>query len=566
MDTSSSRSGQEAKRQRIDKYDRYASSTCNAAAAVATAHDNNTIDIIDLVGSNANDDDDDDDDDDSTVKKEANEKDKINGSFDGADNDIIKPEKEYCHNMTITKSENTTNVNCNSINFFNEWEDGNWCWERYYDKFLVSLSTVPSGNNSGDGRSRRIELRKKDYDSFDGWEDGNWCWEQDYDKYPVSISDVATTGNKHGSSNLELLKGDYKKDSDKNSISYPSFPTTSSTRIKKNSTPNGSTVTADDDDGQKMYSTSQDRFIDEECDGEKKIASVAIIRRSNIGSVKAKESLSHSLPIDDEISSLHGSDNEIIKNNSNYDDIDDDDERNKNVEDLNKKDMINSTFHVANVEDLNKKDMINSTFHVAPSKVLPCVPKRKEKIARITTTTCDVNTNSNIITQPKNDIAPSSTSDQNNNSSLHMDDAMEKTTKKKVRGIHKRRTRVLPNDKEYVPQGEGASGGTQGIGGGGSRNVSGRASSAWGSTRGSQFDLREENSTDGITDVTPMLVLDEDLQLLTNYLFYLMKQLRPCRLTEKDRTTMGGKRGKIKIGYGGFQCIHCADLPVSART
>ena len=172
---------------------------------------------------------------DSTVKKEANEKDMINGSFDGADNDIIKPEKENNHNMTTstTQSRNTTDddVNCNSNNFFNEWEDGNWCWERDYDKFqVVSLSTVPT-----------------------------------------------TSGN---------------------------------------------------------------------------------------------------------------------------------------------------------------------------SK----------------------------ITQPTNDIAPPSTSDQNNNLSVHMDNVMDKTTKKNVHRIHKRRTRVFPNDKECAPQGEGvgASGGTQGVGDGSSRNVSRR--------------------------------------------------------------------------------------------
>ena len=199
----------------------------------------------------------------STVKKEANEKDMINGSFDGADNDIIKPGNEYSHNMTTvtTQSENTTDdINCNSDNYFNEWEDGNWCWERDYDKFLVTVPTT-SGNNSGDGRSkrRRMEPKKECCDSFDEWEDGNWCWERDYDKFPVSLSGVTTNDNKSRS---------------------------------------------------------------------------CIYSKSNIGTVKSKESLSHSLPIDNGISGLHGSDNEIIGNNSNYDGIDDD-ERNKNVEDLN---------------------------------------------------------------------------------------------------------------------------------------------------------------------------------------------------------------------------------------
>jgi len=63
----------------------------------------------------------------------------------------------------------------------------------------------------------------------------------------------------------------------------------------------------------------------------------------------------------------------------------------------------------------------------------------------------------------------------------------------------------------------------------------------------------------------PKLVLDEDHLLLTDYFFYLMKQLRLVRFAENDRKTRGGKREKIKIGYGGLQCIHCADLPMSRK-
>jgi len=55
------------------------------------------------------------------------------------------------------------------------------------------------------------------------------------------------------------------------------------------------------------------------------------------------------------------------------------------------------------------------------------------------------------------------------------------------------------------------------------------------------------------------LVLDEDKMLLTDYFFYLMKQLRVCRFAEADRKTRGGKRENIAVGYGGLQCIHCAD-------
>jgi len=61
------------------------------------------------------------------------------------------------------------------------------------------------------------------------------------------------------------------------------------------------------------------------------------------------------------------------------------------------------------------------------------------------------------------------------------------------------------------------------------------------------------------------LVLDEDKLLLTDYFYFLMKQLRLCRFSESDRKTRGGKREKIKIGYGGLQCIHCADIPNSRK-
>ena len=62
-----------------------------------------------------------------------------------------------------------------------------------------------------------------------------------------------------------------------------------------------------------------------------------------------------------------------------------------------------------------------------------------------------------------------------------------------------------------------------------------------------------------------VLVLEEDHLLLTDYFFFLMKQLRLCRFSEADRKTRGGKREKIKLGYGGLQCIHCADVPNSRK-
>ena len=134
--------------------------------------------------------------------------------------------------------------------------------------------------------------------------------------------------------------------------------------------------------------------------------------------------------------------------------------------------------------------------------------------------------------------------------------------------------------------GSGSPDGPQGIGSSGSsRNVSGRTASALGSAKMPPFGLSGENSTDAMNNAMnflgqfdkehyardpanaaiPKLVLDEDHLLLTNYFFYLMKQLRLCRFTENDRKTRGGKREKIKIGYGGLQCIHCADLPMSRK-
>lgn len=61
------------------------------------------------------------------------------------------------------------------------------------------------------------------------------------------------------------------------------------------------------------------------------------------------------------------------------------------------------------------------------------------------------------------------------------------------------------------------------------------------------------------------LVVDEDRLLLTDYFFFLMKQLRLVRFTESDRRTRGGKRENIKVGYGGLECVHCAIEGKNAR-
>jgi hypothetical protein len=69
-------------------------------------------------------------------------------------------------------------------------------------------------------------------------------------------------------------------------------------------------------------------------------------------------------------------------------------------------------------------------------------------------------------------------------------------------------------------------------------------------------DLSGENVTDESS-----LVVGEDKLLLTDYFYFIMKQLSPVRFSEADRRTRGGKRENIAVGYGGLQCIHCAENP-----
>jgi hypothetical protein len=75
----------------------------------------------------------------------------------------------------------------------------------------------------------------------------------------------------------------------------------------------------------------------------------------------------------------------------------------------------------------------------------------------------------------------------------------------------------------------------------------------------------EQFAIDPAASKVARLVLEEDRLLLTDYFFFLMKQLRLCRFSESDRKTRGGKREKIKLGYGGLQCVHCADVPNSRK-
>ena len=56
------------------------------------------------------------------------------------------------------------------------------------------------------------------------------------------------------------------------------------------------------------------------------------------------------------------------------------------------------------------------------------------------------------------------------------------------------------------------------------------------------------------------LVFPEDKALLTSYFYHLMAQLQLCRFSESDRKTRGGKRENVKIGFGGIECKHCANV------
>lgn len=53
------------------------------------------------------------------------------------------------------------------------------------------------------------------------------------------------------------------------------------------------------------------------------------------------------------------------------------------------------------------------------------------------------------------------------------------------------------------------------------------------------------------------VVLGEDRNLVTDYIYFLMSQYQFCRLAEPDRTDESRK--KMQIGHGGLQCIHCRD-------
>ena len=58
---------------------------------------------------------------------------------------------------------------------------------------------------------------------------------------------------------------------------------------------------------------------------------------------------------------------------------------------------------------------------------------------------------------------------------------------------------------------------------------------------------------------TKNLVLPEDKEHLTEYVFYLIQQMELCFFSEKDRKVKGGSREHIKIGFPGIACRHCSN-------
>jgi hypothetical protein len=66
------------------------------------------------------------------------------------------------------------------------------------------------------------------------------------------------------------------------------------------------------------------------------------------------------------------------------------------------------------------------------------------------------------------------------------------------------------------------------------------------------------------------IVFPEDMEMIPTYVYFLMRQVEPCRFTEADRFVA---RSKGPVGYPGFQCRHCQGhaglgkyFPVSAKS
>jgi hypothetical protein len=66
------------------------------------------------------------------------------------------------------------------------------------------------------------------------------------------------------------------------------------------------------------------------------------------------------------------------------------------------------------------------------------------------------------------------------------------------------------------------------------------------------------------------VVFVRDREMIPSYVYFLMRQVEPCRFTESDRFVA---RSKGPVGYPGFQCRHCSGhaglgkyFPVSSKS
>ena len=77
--------------------------------------------------------------------------------------------------------------------------------------------------------------------------------------------------------------------------------------------------------------------------------------------------------------------------------------------------------------------------------------------------------------------------------------------------------------------------------------------------------LSKMNSESTVKDMFLNLLEESDRPLLTDFFYHVMKQLRICKFQEADRTTRGGKRDNVEIGYGGLECKHCCGTPTPRK-
>lgn len=80
----------------------------------------------------------------------------------------------------------------------------------------------------------------------------------------------------------------------------------------------------------------------------------------------------------------------------------------------------------------------------------------------------------------------------------------------------------------------------------------------------------EDVGNDASAPSTGHVVFPEDMEMIPTYVYFLMRQVEPCRFTEADRFVA---RSKGPVGYPGFQCRHCQGhaglgkyFPVSAKS